>query len=82
MSQVNKLVQEIETLQNQTNDAIIKKETALAKKESILKDIDELKAKSIEEFGCDIEKLECKKQEYSDEIRKNINNLKRVLGIE
>jgi hypothetical protein len=35
-------------LQKQTNDAIVKKETAIAKKESILKDIEELKTKSRE----------------------------------
>lgn len=81
MPQVNDLVREIEQLQKQTNDAIVKKETAIAKRESILKDIDDLKQKSIEQFGCGIEELANKKQQYIAEIEDKIANLKRILGL-
>lgn len=81
MPQVNDLVREIEQLQKQTNDAIVKKETAIAKRQSILKDIDELKQKSIEQFGCGIEELDNKKQQYTAEIEDKIANLKRILGL-
>lgn len=81
MAQVNELVRQIELLQKQTNDAIVKKETAIAKKESILKDIEELKTKSREQFGCEIEMLANKKEEYSKDIEEKIVNLKKILGL-
>lgn len=81
MSQVNELVREIEQLQKQTNDAIVKKQTAIAKRESILKDIQQLKEKSLLEFGCQIDKLQEKRQQYSIEIEEKISILKKVLGV-
>lgn len=82
MSQVNELVREIELLQKQTNDAIAKKQTAIMKKESILKDIDQLKKKSVEQFGCDVQELPQKKEQYSAEIQQKIARLKKILGVE
>lgn len=81
MPQVNELVREIELLQKQTNDAIVKKQTALAKRETIQKDIDQLKKKSVEQFGCEIEQLESKKEQYSAQITEKISKLKRILGL-
>ena len=79
---MNNLIADIENLQKKTNEASVKKETAINGEKSILKEIEELEEKSQKEFGCSLDELPKKEAEYSDEIQKNIAKLKHVLGIE
>lgn len=77
---VTKLISDIENLQKQTNEASVKKETAINGEKSIQKDIEELEEKSKSEFGCSLDELPKKEEEYSKEVMENINRLKKILG--
>ena len=79
---VNDLIKQITDLQKQTNEASVKKQAAINRKESIEQDIEELRKKTLQEFGCDIQNLEQKKEEYTADVLEKINNLKKILGIE
>lgn len=79
---VNYFIKEIETLQNQVNDAVVKKNTQLSKKQMILQQIQVLEKKCQDQFGCSISQLYELKVKYQNEMQEKIKNLKRVLGVE
>lgn len=79
---VNELIKKVQQLQQSTNDAIVKKQTAISQKKSLQQDIQQLQKKSNEEFGCNVEQLENKKLYYTQQIEEKIIKLKKILGIE
>ena len=81
MSKVNQFIRQIEELQKNVNDAVVKRDTQISKRESILQQLNELELKCQKEFGCSVTQLASKKQAYQKQMNDKINNLKKVLGI-
>lgn len=79
---VNNLIQSVQQLQKLTNDAIIKKQTAINQKKSLQQDIEQLQKKSQQQFGCSVKQLGAKKEQYTQQIEEKIAKLKSILGVE
>lgn len=82
MKDVNQFVKQIQTLQNNVNDAIVKRDTQISKRQSIIQQIQQLQEKCKKQFGCTIEQLYSKKQQYQNQMNEKIKRLKKVLGID
>lgn len=78
---IENLIEKIDKLQKQTNDAIVKKETEISKKSTIDQDVKALQDKCIEEFGCEIKELVAKKEALEKEIEEDVKKLEGLLGI-
>lgn len=82
MADVNDYIKQIQNLQKQTNDAIVRRNTELSKKQTLLQQLQQLQKKCQKQFGCSIAQLKAKRQQYEQELKDSILNLKKVLGVD
>lgn len=79
---VGNYVKQIQNLQNKLNDSIVRRNTQISKKQSILQQISQLQAKCKKQFGCSIQELRSKRDEYQKQLDQKIANLKKVLKVD
>ena len=78
---VDNVIMQIDNLQKKLNEAIIKKQTQLSKKNTIDQEVEQLQNKCQDQFGCSIKELVSKKESLEEQMALKINELKEILGI-
>ena len=81
MADVNNYIKQIQTLQKNVNDAVVKRNTQISKKQSLQQQLHQLQEKCQKQFQCSVQQLKVKRDEYEKQLAENINELKKILGI-